>query len=177
MIMFADEASVSITSPLRRTYAQRGQRPVIKTNSEIGKRVYAASAISEKGDLFHTVREKPFDANAIIDFLRLILQKVKQKVILIWDNASIHDCQAMRQFLSADPMAQNIHLSKIPFYSPQFNPDEQVWNLVKNYGLYNTCYRSVKELIEKLDEELNNLSKNADLIKQFFKHPDIHFYA
>ena len=175
--MFADEASVSISAPVRRSYAPKGKRPVIKANSEVGKRVYAASAISEKGHMFHAVRDKAFDAKAIIEFLRSILEKLNKKIILIWDNASIHDCQAMRQFLIADPIAQNIYLAKIPFYSPQFNPDEQVWNLVKNYGLYNTCYRTVKELIEKLDDELTALSKNVDLIQQFFKHPEIHFYA
>lgn len=177
MILFADEASVSINAPVRRTYAPRGQRPVIKTNSEVGKRVYAASAISEKGNLFHMVRENAFDAKAIIEFLRSILQKLGRKVILIWDNASIHDCQAMRQFLITDPIAQNIHLAKIPVYSPHFNPDEQVWNRIKNHGLYNTCYRTINELIEKVDAELTGLSTNLEMIKQFFKHPDVHFYA
>ena len=80
-MMFADEASVSINAPVRRTYAPRGQRPVIKTNSEIGIRVYAASAISENGDLFHQVREKAFDARAIIEFLRSILRKLNKKII------------------------------------------------------------------------------------------------
>ena len=176
-MMFADEASVSINAPVRRTYAPRGQRPVIKTNSEVGKRVYAASAISENGDLFHQVREKSFDARAIIEFLRSILQKLNKKIILIWDNSSIHDCEAMRSFLNTDPIAQNIHLAKIPVYSPQFNPDEQVWNIVKNHGLYNTCYQIVKELMDKLDAELTDLSKKPDLIRQFFKHPEVHFYA
>ena len=175
--MFADEASVSINAPVRRTYAPRGQRPVIKTNSEVGKRVYAASAISEDGDLIYEVREKAFDAKAIIGFLRSILQKLNKKIILIWDNASIHDCEAMRLFLSTDPIAQNIYLAKIPIYSPQFNADEQVWNLVKNHGLYNTCYRIVKELIDTLDANLADLSKNPELIKRLFKHPDVHFYA
>ncbi|MBP6811702.1 MAG: transposase [Saprospiraceae bacterium] len=175
--MFADEASVSINASVRRTYAPRGQRPVIKTNSEVGKRVYAASAISENGDLVYEVREKAYDAKAIIGFLRSIFQKLNKKIILIWDNASIHDCEVMRLFLSTDPIAQNIHLAKIPIYSPQFNPDEQVWNIVKNHGLYNTCYRVVKELVDKLEAELASLSKKPELIRQFFKHPDVHFYA
>lgn len=175
--MFADEASVSINAPVRRSYAPRGRRPVIKTNSEVGKRVYAASAISEEGDLFHHVREKAFDALAIIGFLRHILQKVNRKIMVTWDNASIHDCTEMRAFLASDPLAELVFLAKIPVYSPELNADEQVWHQVKNHGLYNTCYQNVNELIEKVDAELTMLAKRNGLIMQFFKHPDIHFYA
>jgi transposase len=175
--MFGDEASVSIHAPVSRTYAPKGQRPVIVTNSEVTKRAYAASAISEEGDLFYKVQDKAYDAKAIIGFLRSILVATAKKIILIWDNASIHDCEAMRHFLDTDPIAKNIFLAKIPAYSPELNPDEQVWNRVKNKGLKDTCYRSVNELMAKLEDELALLSQDFELIRQFFKHPEVHFYA
>lgn len=175
--MYGDEASVSIHAPVCSTYAPRGKRPVIPTNSEVGKRVYAASAISEQGDMFYRVRVKAFDAAAIIDFLRYILEKMAKKIILIWDNASIHDCEAMRQFLNAEPLAKNLFLAKFPPYSPELNPDEQVWHQVKNCGLRNSCYRNVNELSDKVDAELNRLANDYQLVKQFFKHPDVRFYA
>lgn len=127
--------------------------------------------------MFHQVRRKAFDAPAIIDFLRHILQKMPTKIILIWDNASIHNCEAMRHFLNSDPMAQNLHLAHIPTYSPELNPDEQVWHQLKNCGLRNSCYQTINELLTKVDDELKRIARDFKLVKQFFKHPDVRFYA
>ena len=175
--MYGDEASISIHAPVNRTYAPRGKRPVIRTNSEVSKRVYAASAISEQGHMYYQVRPKAFDAAAIIGFLRYLLQEMDRRIILIWDNASIHDCQAMRHFLSTDPLAKNLHLAQIPTYSPELNPDEQVWYQVKNCGLRNSCYRNTKELTRKVNAELKRVADDYKLVKMFFKHPDVGFYA
>lgn len=123
------------------------------------------------------MREKPFDTTAIISFLLTIAQKTTQNLIVIWDNASIHSSQEMRSFLENNLIAKRIHLANFPPYCPELNPDEQVWNQIKTNRLRNTCYHTVKELCDKVDQELNKLSNNLDLISQFFKHPEIAYYA
>ena len=172
-----DEASVSLTSFVAFTYAICGTRPVLKTDAEICRRLYLASGISPHGELCYTVREKPFDAAAVIEFLRQLLETYTGKLLIIWDNASIHNCAATRAFLAENPVeAARLHLVQQPTYSPELNADEQVWSQLKCVGLKNTCYRNVKELKPRLIQEMEKLKNNPELIKQFFHHPEVGFY-
>lgn len=168
---------MSINAYVSKTYAPKGVRPLIQSNSEVAKRAYAVSAISPAGDLFHLVQEKPFDTAAIIVFLCQIVHKVAKKIIVVWDNASIHISEEMKGFLATNPIAQRIHLANFPTYCPELNPDEQVWNRVKTHDLRNSCYRNVKELAKQLDKNLSKLANMPGLVAQFFKHPEVGFYA
>jgi transposase len=171
-----DEASVSLASSIGYTYARQGQTPVIEINTAITKRLYLASGISETGDLIYKIRQKPFDGAAIVAFLKQMLAGLSGKLLIVWDNASIHDCEETRLFLATDKRAKRLHLAKQPTYSPEVNADEQVWNQIKNSGLKNSCYRTIKELKSKLIKEFEKLKNKPELIKQFFRHEDVGFY-
>jgi transposase len=166
---------VSLSSYSGRTYAPGGKPARLPINTEVSRRLYLASAISSSGDLLYGVREKAFDGQGIVDFLKQILGAVTEKVLIIWDNASIHDCEKTRQFLSQDAEAKRVHLAKQPTYSPQLNADEQVWSQLKCVGLKNTCYQNVKELGSKVIEEMEKLKMDRQRIQQFFHHPDLGF--
>jgi DDE superfamily endonuclease len=137
--------------------------------------LYLASAISEQGDLEYIVRNKPFDSTAIIDFLIHLMAIFTQKLLIIWDGAAIHDSQEVRNFLTTLPK-DKLYLVKQPFYSPELNGDEQVWNYLKNYQLKNTCIQNIKELHYKIDTSMDEMKKQPDLIPNFFKHPKLGFY-
>jgi transposase len=166
---------VSLSSYSGRTYVPRGKRAILPINSEVSRRRYLASAISAEGDLFYAVREKAFDGQGMVDFLKQILASVVEKVLIIWDNASIHDCEKTRQFLRNHAPARRLHLAKQPTYSPQLNADEQVWSQLKCIGLKNPCYQNVKELEPKVIEEMEKMKTDRQRIQQFFHHPDLGF--
>ena len=171
-----DEASVSLTSFVGYTYARRGQRPVLTVSTEITRRLYLVSGISPAGDLIYQVRDKPFDGAAIVAFLQQMLTAYQGKLLIIWDNASIHDCEATHTFLATDERADRLHLAKQPTYSPAVNADEQVWQQLKCVSLKNTCYRHVKELKPRIIAEMKKLQKRRALIQQFFHHAEVGFY-
>jgi transposase len=177
LFLYADEASISISSYTGRTYAPRGKPAILQINSEIGRRLYLASAISPKGELFYQVRENPFDAQAITEFLLHLLDNVakKKKLMIIWDNASIHDCLVTRNFLQTQPKAKRLHLVKQPTYSPQLNADEMVWSYLKCNALKNSCYLVVKDLKSKVIELMEEMKLARHRIQQFFHHPDLGF--
>jgi hypothetical protein len=117
-------------------YAPIGQPPAIAVSTAVTTRLYLASAISEQGDLEYMVSNKPFDSTAIIDLLIHLMAIFTQKLLIIWDGAAIHDSQEVRNFLTTLPK-DKLYLVKQPFYSPELNGDEQVWNYLKNYQLKN----------------------------------------
>ena len=165
-----------MSSYTARTYAPRGRPAVLPINSEVSRRLYLASAIAPSGEMIYEVREQAFDGQAIVGFLKQVLAAVAEKVLIIWDNASVHDCEATRQFLRTATEGKRLHLVKQPTYSPQLNADEQVWSQLKGVGLKNSCYQTVKELKLKVREEMEKMKANRHLIQQFFHHPDLGFY-
>lgn len=174
-MLYADEASQSVSPYLSRTYAPKGKPATIIVNTEISARLYMASAIGCNGEMDFMIRNKPFDGDLIVDFLKQLLDKFKKKLIIIWDGASIHDCKAVKSFLSKLPDNQ-LFLKQQPFYSPELNADEQVWAHLKNHKLKNTYNRNAKELSSKIETALIEMQENRSLIASFFKHPKVTYF-
>lgn len=172
MLLYADEASISLTPVLSKTYAPRGQTPCITISTEISVRLYLASAISPQGDLFFMIRKAPFDSAAIIEFLELLRKQAGQKLLVIWDGASIHHSQKLRKWLEKQP-TEDFFLALQPHYSPELNADEQVWQQLKNHKLKNTRNENINELKINILRALSALKQNKELIKTFFNHPNL----
>lgn len=131
-----------------------------------------ASAISPNGDLLYFLRNKPFDSQAIIEYLTYLMTSLKRKLLIIWDGASIHNSEETRKWLALQEQGA-IHLVQQPHYSPELNADEQIWHQLKGVKLKNTCNQNVKELQPKIIEAMEQLKNDKKLIQAFFKHPEL----
>lgn len=131
-----------------------------------------ASAISPQGDLLFMIRNTPFDSKAIIEYLIYLRSTLQQKLLIIWDGASIHSSEEVRKWLTTQN-AEDFYLVKQPHYSPELNADEQVWHHLKGYKLKNTCNQNVKELHPKIVKAMEEMKNDKDLIKAFFKNPHL----
>jgi len=175
-LLYADEASISVVSPLTHTYAPRGQTPVITTSTEINLRLYVASAISATGELQYIIRKQPFDSEAIISYPEHLQQAFDhRKLLIIWDGASIHDSQKVRSYLSLQKEPR-LHLMMQPHYSPELNADEQVWSYLRHHKLKNTCNRNAAQLLTQITQVMKSLQQQPRIIQSFFHHPDLGFY-
>ena len=178
LILYADESSVPLNPYVSHTYARRGRRPVIKVSSDIHRRIYLASAISSRGELWYCIRNKPFDGVAIVEFLKQLLDKEysTEKLVLIWDNTTIHNCETTRTFLSTHNQAQRLQLVQLPTYSPELNADEQVWHYLKCVLLKDTTTKEMNQLQTNIENGLIAMKNNSRLIAKFFHHPNVCFY-
>ncbi len=178
-IVFEDESTFQLLPSVQRTYSRKGQRPTIETEVITQKCVRVAVAISADGDLDYEVRECSFKSAAMVRFLKNLQQawrKRRKKILLIWDGASIHTSSAVKDWLVQQADRATIWLERIPPYSPQLNPAEQVWNYLKNVLLANICCKTVKELKNKVIEALETIKEDKDLIQLFFYHKTTGFY-
>lgn len=166
---------MSLFPHVSHTYAPIGQTPAITISTEVGQRLYVASAITPKGELIYHLEKKHFSSKTIILFLRQILQTWGRKIILIWDSASIHISQEIRQFLTTLEHSHALFLVQQPKYSPELNADEQVWSYLKRVELKNTCIRNIKELEPRIRIAMDKIKARPDLIRKFFHHPDLGF--
>ena len=164
-----------MVSALSHTYAPKGHTPVITTSTEINARLYMASAISPAGELRYMIRNQPFDSKAVIEFVEYLLESFGRKLLIIWDGASIHDSEETKGYLDTKKSGE-LHLVMQPYYSPELNADEQVWNYLKGFKLKNTCNPNIKELKEKVTHVMEQLNQQPDLIQNFFCHPALGYY-
>lgn len=149
-----------------RTYAPRGQTPILKYPP--WEHLSVISAITPEGKLYTYTQEKAFDGPAIVRFLKHLLHHISGKLLLIWDGLPAHRSQAVKHFLSQGA-TQRLHLEQLPPYAPDLNPDEGVWNYLKNVELKNLCCHNLQELRTELAKAIARLRRKSDVILGFIR--------
>lgn len=145
-----------------------GQTPILRAPLSYDH-LSVISAITPDGRLFTHVQETAFRGPAIVAFLRHLLRQVRGKLLVIWDGASIHHCQPVKDFLAAGA-AKRLHLERLPAYAPDLNPDEGVWSLLKRGELKNRCCHDLQELRWELGLAIRRLRRRPQALTACFRH-------
>jgi transposase len=174
VLLTSDEAGFNLLSSRLRTYAPCGQTPILQQDCKYSH-ISAIAAISPSGEIVSDFLDGNFDGNAIVKFLKKILTTFKKEIHLIWDGAKCHYGETVKTFLSTEPDAKRLFLYRIPPYSPELNPTEQLWNNAKNVQLKNVFSKNKTELLNKLNIVFDDFQQKTDIIKAFFKHPKVKF--
>ena len=165
-ILFVDEAGFYPLPFVARTYAPRGQTPVLRaplTRDHLS----AISAITPDGRLFTHIQARSVCGLDAVAFLRQLLRQLRGKLLLVWDGAPIHRGQAVKDFLAAGA-ATRLHLVQQPAYAPDLNPDEGVWNHLKRVELKNRCCQDLGELRWELDLAIRRLRRRPQVLTACF---------
>lgn len=131
-VVFPDESGFQLTPSVRRTWAPRGQTPLIHHWDRRDK-VSAISAVSvsprrQRLGFYMHVHPGNLTTTEVAIFVRDLLRHLRGPVILVWDQGPIHKGPAMRQLRARYP---RLHLYEFPSYAPELNPDELVWGYTK----------------------------------------------
>ena len=172
-IFFGDEASVRTDHHTGTTWAPTGQTPVVRDS---GKRqaVKMISAISAQGLVRFQVHLGSMNGDRFIEFLKALIKSVDaEKIFLTVDGSSIHKSKKVKAFLDKDEIKGRLELFFLPGYSPELNPDEWVWNNVKNTRLGRVVSHDRDDLKSKAIGALRRLQKMPDLVRSFFRDPDL----
>ena len=167
-IVFVDESGFYLLPMAVRTYAPRGQTPVLRVKLT-RDHLSAIGGITPKGRLFMQMQEKAYCAQDVVRFLRLLLRKIPGKLLVIWDGSPIHRAKAIKAFL-ASGAAKRLHLERLPGYAPELNPQEQVWNLLKRRELKNLCCQELPQLRQELVRAKERLRHRHQILQNCFAH-------
>lgn len=171
-IGFEDEASVDLREHSGKTWGICGETPKVVVTSGRG-RFNILSVVTAKGKLNYHVTEKKIDSKEYISFLKQLLKNRERPLILIVDRASFHTSKAVRKFVASHRHAIRIYL--LPAYSPELNPDEHVWEEIKDKRLGRQTIKNKKELKKRLHSVLKSLQKRTDRIISFFHIPETRY--
>lgn len=123
------------------------------------------SAVAMSGELQFMVTVKGIGAKVFEEFLRRLLHGWKKPIFLIVDGHPTHKAKLVQAFL--ERMKEKLRLFYLPPYSPELNPNEYVWNDVKNHGVGRSMITNVITLRLAVESPLTFLQKNPHRVRAF----------
>jgi transposase len=165
-IFFLDEAGIKSDSNLGMTYGVKGKTPIVKTSGQRQK-INAISAVNASGKFWFQLYTARFNSELFIYFLRQFLKGRKKSIILVVDGHPSHKSNATKAFIKE--LKGKLELVFLPPHSPDLNPDEFVWNEIKNNGIAKKPLKKNESLKERVYKDLNMVKNNKKLVRSFFK--------
>ena len=165
-IFFVDEAHFRADVELRRQWVLCGEPALVdSTSPRFGeKATYYSAVCLETGEMLAMSVEGNTTAETSVAFLQLLREKFGGLLIVIWDNGPAHRGEALRTYLSTPDL--KLRLVALPAYSPDFNPDEAIWDWVREEATANTCFGTAAKVREKVDAFFVGLAARADEVMQ-----------
>jgi transposase len=142
--VWVDEAGFYLLPAVVRTYAPRGHTPVLRVPLT-RDHVSVISGITLAGKLYVCMQTQAYKSPAVVQFLKHLLRQIPGKLLVLWDGATIHRAQPIKDFLASE-LGQRVQLETLPAYAPELNPDEGVWQRLKYHELKNVCCATLNEL-------------------------------
>jgi len=167
-IYFIDEAAFRSDAHRGTTWGKIGETPVVKdSGGRFGFKL--VSAVSARGDMHFDVIEDRMNSEKFIDFLKKLRQDADSPVFVIADNARYHHSKLVQAFLKTQ--SGKIMMAFLPAYSPELNPDEQVWNHAKA-DVGKRSIQSKHDMERVILSAMRTIQDKTDLVKSFFQLPD-----
>jgi transposase len=132
------------------------------TRKSIG---YFGAVRLRDGKLLAVRESAQFDAQTTWDFLRRLRHvsgRAGRRVILIIDNARYHHASLHREWRESQEPA--LSLAFLPPYSPDLNPIERVWKLVRRLCLHNRYFPGLELVIGAVAAQFNRWSQGSSAL-------------
>ncbi len=169
-IFFLDEHGVRSDAPLGRTWGLRGQTPIVPTSGQRQK-VNAISALTPRGAFWYRTYTGRFNALRFLEFLRAFLRGRRGPVFLVLDRHPAHIAKRVAAFVQTQRGRLELHF--LPGYAPDLNPDEFVWNHLRQHGVTKTPLRHNESLRERVERDLATIQRRPALVRSFFQAPSV----
>jgi transposase len=168
-IFFGDEAGVRSDFHAGKTWAVRGKTPIVTTTgARFGCNMI--SAVSPRGVLRFMIIKGKLTADVFVAFLKRLIHNWPRSIFLIVDGHPVHKSVTVSKFVTS--MEGRLQLFYLPPYSPELNPDEQVWNHLKNNGVGKQPITGPDQLKKMTFSYLRKVQKLPSLIRSFFAMPE-----
>lgn len=158
-VWFGDETTLREYPPLRATWAKRGHPANVVLSGRNARRVIHGALNAATGELVQLVRERSRQDDCLAFVERLAQTRPDVPKLLIWDNAPPHHPTRVREAAER----AHITIAWLPFRSPELNPCEDLWRLLKANIAANRPPRSIDEAAQHAVTWLDTLPPDERL--------------
>jgi len=159
-LWFGDESGFEGDPRPRRRWAKKGEKARVTKNGD-HIRMNVTGVICPRTGQFYALEFSPSDTDifqAFLDHANRDLTFERPRNLLIIDNASWHKAKRLA-WGRFEPLY-------LPPYSPDLNPIERLWLLIKAEWFTDFIAKTKDELIARLDQALNWVIQRQDLNKK-----------
>ena len=163
-LVFLDESGFLLIPNVKRTWAPKGQTPIIRYRLDHKKlSAINALALSPKRKhmaLYIRFQRQSFKGPDVLRFLKHLLKHLRGPVMLLWDQSRIHRDGQVQTFIENHPRLQ---VEEFPGYAPELNPAEYVW-MQADSALANSAPEEIAALKAMLVTTKRRLRTSQDLL-------------
>ena len=173
-IFFGDEAGVRSDHHAGTTWAPKGKTPVVSsTGARFGLNLI--SAVSAQGEFRFMITKGRVGARVFIDFIKRLTYRADRSIFLIVDGHPAHKAVAVRKFV--DSLKGKFRLFFLPAYSPELNPDERVWNDLKNNAIGRKMITTPEILKKEVISHMRFIQKTPERVRGYFQNETTKYAA
>jgi transposase len=176
-LVFLDESGFMLNPSVRRTWAPRGQTPILDAWDR-RDRISAISSITvspkaRRLNLYFDLLPDNTNIHAedVVDYLRRLKEQLGGPLTVLWDGSNLHDkAKLVQAFLAEHP---EIRTERLPAYAPDMNPDELVWAWAKYSRLGNLAAANTDWLRDYIITEMTYLREHPELLASFIEDTNL----
>lgn len=163
-LIFQDEARFGRMSDPRACWAPAPERPVVGL-ALIREFSYEYAGVSPwSGDLDHMTLEKMNTEN-MSRFLKQVSDAHDQDfIVMVLDGAPSHKSKELE-------LPENMALVFLPPYSPELNPTERIWNVLRRDYFANRVFDSLAAATLQAEQGLEHIASHKQALKSLTNWP------
>jgi transposase len=166
VLVFEDESGFYLLPGVVRTYAPKGQTPIIRAK-QTRDHLSVMGGMTPEGKIYTLARQESLNGTHSVEFLMHLLRVAGKRLLVIWDGSPIHRRVAVRAFVAGTH--GKIRVEALPAYAPDLNPwDEGGWHYLKYVEMGNRVCRDLEELHEEFHLAVARLREKPHLVQSFF---------
>jgi transposase len=141
-IWFQDEARIGQRGTVTRTWAEKGTRPRLIRQQQF-EYAYIFGAVCPSRDEAVGIVMPYVNTEAMLIHLEHISAKIPKgrHGVIVLDKAAWHTTKRLKKF-------SNLTILPLPPTSPELNPTEQVWQILRRDYLANRCYENYEDILQ-----------------------------
>lgn len=173
-IHWGDETGLRSDDVRGRSFAPKGETPVVRINSK-REGLSIISSVTNKGAMRWKIFEGALNTDILIDFLRRLIKGADKKVFLILDNLRVHHSKPVKAWLLKHK--DRIEVFYLPSYSPELNPDEMANADLKQSVTSKAPARTKAQLVKLASSHLRSVQKRPERVRSYFQHDPVRYAA
>jgi transposase len=171
-VVFQDEVDVHLNPKIGPCWMVRGEQAEVVTPGNNEKRHLAGSLHWRTGRLLLSAPGRRRDAALFVAHLDDLRRQLRgyRVIHVVCDNASFHNCRAVRDFLARHSGRLVLHY--LPKYAPETNPIERIWWHLHETITRNHRCRTIDELLDEVYDwasAQNNFYRQTLSFRQTYK--------
>lgn len=157
-LMFQDEARFGRISDCCYCWCKKPQRPMVKAMLS-HQYVYAYAAVSPQDGKLDSLVLPEVNGGCMQLFLTEVASRYPtENIVMVVDGAGWHKSKSF-------DIPANLKLLFLPRYSPELNPQEHIWDELREKDFYNKTFATLDALEDHLVETLALLETQHDKVK------------